>query len=217
MVFKIIYIGSSPVAPAIVYASMRRKFNNLIKSFWRGVKKYLILPVVKRINALWRGFLFLICEPIRSKLIKVICIITSSSLVKIYIKGVMYIYSLLISSNNSYNYKKIFSYTYLFKRDYLIKFYNFKAKYIVKINYFFYFFKKILYIGFVATSLTIICILFFSFQKIFHYNKTVFVWFLVIYSNYLLYSGFIFFMKKYQYGKYVSAIQRYWKRTYIVF
>jgi len=34
---------------------------------------------------------------------------------------------------------------------------------------------------------------------------------------YWLISGFVFFIKKYQYSKFTSVIQRFWKRTYIVF
>jgi hypothetical protein len=34
---------------------------------------------------------------------------------------------------------------------------------------------------------------------------------------YLLISGFVFFYKKYQYRLYTSAIQRFWRRTLIIF
>lgn len=34
---------------------------------------------------------------------------------------------------------------------------------------------------------------------------------------YWLMSGFVFFIKKYQYSKFTSVIQRFWKRTYILF
>ena len=34
---------------------------------------------------------------------------------------------------------------------------------------------------------------------------------------YWLLSGFVFFFKKYQFGKYTSVIQRFWKRSYILF
>lgn len=34
---------------------------------------------------------------------------------------------------------------------------------------------------------------------------------------YLLFSGFVFFLKKYQYRLYTSAIQRFWRRTLIIF
>ena len=34
---------------------------------------------------------------------------------------------------------------------------------------------------------------------------------------YLLFSGFVFFFKKYQYRLYTSVIQRFWRRTLIIF
>ena len=34
---------------------------------------------------------------------------------------------------------------------------------------------------------------------------------------YLLFSGFVFFIKKYQYRLYTSVIQRFWRRTLIIF
>jgi hypothetical protein len=35
--------------------------------------------------------------------------------------------------------------------------------------------------------------------------------------GYWLISGFVFFIKKYQFGKYTSVVQRFWRRTYILF
>lgn len=35
--------------------------------------------------------------------------------------------------------------------------------------------------------------------------------------SYWLLSGFVFFIKKYQFGKYTSSIQRFWRRSYIIF
>lgn len=49
------------------------------------------------------------------------------------------------------------------------------------------------------------------------FNKTVFVWIVVAMFSYWLLSGFVFFVKKYQFGKYTSAIQRFWRRSYILF
>jgi hypothetical protein len=34
---------------------------------------------------------------------------------------------------------------------------------------------------------------------------------------YLLFSGFVFFVKKYQYRFYTTAIQRFWRRTLLIF
>ena len=34
---------------------------------------------------------------------------------------------------------------------------------------------------------------------------------------YWLISGFVFFTKKYKFGKFTSAIQRFWRRSFIIF
>jgi hypothetical protein len=49
------------------------------------------------------------------------------------------------------------------------------------------------------------------------FNKIVFSWILVSMFIYWLMSGFVFFVKKYQYGRFTSVIQRFWKRTYVLF
>lgn len=48
-------------------------------------------------------------------------------------------------------------------------------------------------------------------------SKQIAVWYLLFISYYLLLSGFNTFLNKYRYGKFTSAIQRFWKRTGIVF
>lgn len=47
--------------------------------------------------------------------------------------------------------------------------------------------------------------------------KLVFTYFLAAALFYLLISGFVFFFKKYQYRYYTVAIQRFWRRTLIIF
>lgn len=49
------------------------------------------------------------------------------------------------------------------------------------------------------------------------FNKIFFSWISVIMFIYWLVSGFVFFFKKYKFGKYTSAIQRFWRRSYILF
>ena len=49
------------------------------------------------------------------------------------------------------------------------------------------------------------------------FNKIVFSWILLSMFLYWLISGFVFFIKKYQYSRFTAAIQRFWKRTYIIF
>ena len=47
--------------------------------------------------------------------------------------------------------------------------------------------------------------------------KISFQWFCIIMFLYWIFSGFVFFVKKYQTSKFTTAIQRFWRRTYIVF
>lgn len=49
------------------------------------------------------------------------------------------------------------------------------------------------------------------------FNKIFFSWIGVIMFTYWLISGFVFFFKKYKFGKYTTAIQRFWRRSYILF
>lgn len=49
------------------------------------------------------------------------------------------------------------------------------------------------------------------------FNKSFFGYFIVSMYFYWLMSGFVFFIKKYQYSKFTSVIQRFWKRTFIIF
>lgn len=53
--------------------------------------------------------------------------------------------------------------------------------------------------------------------RVLPFNKIIFAWIGVIMFSYWLISGFVFFIKKYQFGKYTSAIQRFWRRSYILF
>jgi hypothetical protein len=43
--------------------------------------------------------------------------------------------------------------------------------------------------------------------------KQLSIWFVIVMIYFWLMSGFNFFLKRYQYGKFTSAIQRFWKRT----
>lgn len=61
------------------------------------------------------------------------------------------------------------------------------------------------------------CMYYLVYIRLLPLNKVIFTWILVTMFLYWLISGFVFFIKKYQYSKYTSAIQRFWKRTYILF
>lgn len=47
--------------------------------------------------------------------------------------------------------------------------------------------------------------------------KFLMAWFCVFFFYYLLISGFVFFFKKYRFSKFTGAIQRFWKRSFIIF
>jgi hypothetical protein len=56
-----------------------------------------------------------------------------------------------------------------------------------------------------------------TYVRLLPFSKIIFEWILIIMFLYWLLSGFVFFIKKYQYSKFTSVIQRFWKRTYILF
>lgn len=56
-----------------------------------------------------------------------------------------------------------------------------------------------------------------TYIRLLPFNKVIFEWFLISMFIYWLISGFVYFIKKYQYSKYTSVIQRFWKRSFIIF
>ncbi len=56
-----------------------------------------------------------------------------------------------------------------------------------------------------------------TYIRLLPFSKVIFEWMLLIMFFYWLMSGFVFFIKKYQYSKFTSVLQRFWKRTYIIF
>jgi len=56
-----------------------------------------------------------------------------------------------------------------------------------------------------------------TYIRLLPFSKVIFEWLLIVMFLYWLLSGFTFFIKKYQYSKFTSVIQRFWKRTYIIF
>jgi hypothetical protein len=62
------------------------------------------------------------------------------------------------------------------------------------------------------------CFIYYSlFLKLLPFSKIFAGYLLVGNMFYLLFSGFVFFFKKYQYRLYTSVIQRFWRRTLIIF
>ena len=56
-----------------------------------------------------------------------------------------------------------------------------------------------------------------SYIRLLPFNKVFMEWFLIAMFAYWLLSGFVFFIKKYQYSKFTSAMQRFWKRSFVLF
>lgn len=58
---------------------------------------------------------------------------------------------------------------------------------------------------------------FMSFVRVLPVNTVLFQWFAMGMFTYWLISGFVFFIKKYRFGKFTAAVQRFWRRSYILF
>ena len=56
-----------------------------------------------------------------------------------------------------------------------------------------------------------------TYLRLLPFSKVIMEWLLIIMLLYWLLSGFVFFVKRYQYSKFTTVIQRFWKRTYILF
>lgn len=79
------------------------------------------------------------------------------------------------------------------------------------------FFWKAIRYWVVALTLGLIIFYYLSVIRLIPFNKVLFGWIAIIMFSYWLLSGFVFFVKKYQFGKYTSVIQRFWRRSYIIF
>lgn len=85
-----------------------------------------------------------------------------------------YMYLLLLLINYDFFFLSICQNIYYYKLNFLNYIYN-NSKYVRKMNYFFYFFRKLVYRGLLAFTILVVCILLLSIQKIFHFNKTIFI------------------------------------------
>lgn len=70
---------------------------------------------------------------------------------------------------------------------------------------------------FLGLILGLFAFYFLTYIRLLPFSKVLFEWFLIAMFTYWLLSGFVFFIKKYQYSKYTSSIQRFWKRSFILF
>ena len=77
--------------------------------------------------------------------------------------------------------------------------------------------KKALRLWVLPLSSSIFMVIFLSFVRILPVNTALFQIFGLLMFFYWLISGFVFFIKKYKFSKFTSVIQRFWRRTYILF
>lgn len=110
------------------------------------------------------------------------------------------------------NYKKVNELcntaVHTFVKVFLLNYFN---------NFFFksiFFFFKYWVVSFIL-SVSILIILLVN--RLIPFNKFIFMLVSVGFFIYILISGFIFFFKKYRYGKYTSAMNRFWRRTFSIF
>ncbi len=89
----------------------------------------------------------------------------------------------------------------------------FKINYIQYIYFFYTFFKKVLLAIIISIVLFIGNIYFFKIS----FLKYLAIWWIIGFLVIWLFSGFNFFLKKYKYSKFTTAIQRFWKQTNSVF
>lgn len=79
----------------------------------------------------------------------------------------------------------------------------------------------VFYNFFKTTLIVLLCTLIYFVYMIFFFKiqflKQLSVWFVIGMLAFWLFSGFNFFLKRYQYGKFTSQIQRFWKRTNVCF
>ena len=94
----------------------------------------------------------------------------------------------------------------LVKKSYLHKIYNI-------LNIIIFNVKWIL----LALIITILYVFISIFYIQIDFTKQIAVWYIIFISYYLLLSSFNSFLVKYRYGKFTSAIQRFWKRTGMIF
>lgn len=117
--------------------------------------------------------------------------------------------SFVLNWNKKFLYKNLFQKKLMFSLDFFKINFNFKNNIYIIFSVFYKGFKNF----FLPLSLTIfILLLLLDFYNI-NFVRQLSVWFVVGALFFWLMSGFNFFIKRYKYGKFTGAIQRFWKRT----
>lgn len=99
--------------------------------------------------------------------------------------------------------------------------YNFKSKYPLFYSSHYLSGLRYVWVGlkywFLGLIIGLFVFYYLTYIRLLPFNKVIFEWLLVIMFLYWLLSGFVFFIKKYQYSKFTTVIQRFWKRSFILF
>ena len=110
-------------------------------------------------------------------------------------------------------FKKFITYIYNFKANFRFSYKNSCNSFLIG---FIYIWKHLRF--WVPSLIIIILFIYFSIViRNFPFSKIIVEWFLVAMIFYWLISGFVFFTKKYKFSKFTSAIQRFWRRSFIIF
>lgn len=217
-----------------------RTLDRVLGYFFLFIKDWLVFKIIKK-------FFFWVLTWFSVRLIilfyKIVCKLLVN-LKKKPVKTILAIIKIFINKNNN-TIKSFLNFnnkiTYIFF-DYIYFFFffrkqllNFKVNYKEKqlnlniyknignqynFNFFIYFFKNIfLFIRFwlVSFFLFIIIVYYFLIFRSLPFNKILFEWFIIIMVAYWVVSGFVFFLKKYRFGKFTSSIQRFWRRSFMIF
>lgn len=129
------------------------------------------------------------------------------------------LYTPINSTNNSYHYTILRYWLLRFKHfyKYIFPMQSLSEIYKIKIITFI----KILVFNIKWILLASIISFIYFFISLFYiqidFAKQAAIWYVLLTLYYLLMSGFNSFLNKYKYGKFTSAIQRFWKRTGIIF
>lgn len=97
---------------------------------------------------------------------------------------------------------------------------SYNTKYNVNFNIFLSAFKyawNALRYWIIGIVLALVAFYFLMYIRLLPFTKIVLEILLIAMFLYWLMSGFVFFIKKYQYSKFTSVIQRFWKRSYVLF
>lgn len=97
---------------------------------------------------------------------------------------------------------------------------NFRKNYFSSLNYLlagFLFIWKHLKLWVPSILLSVLVVYYSLVCRLLPFLKITIGWLIVFMLFYWLISGFVFFVKRYRYGKFTSAIQRFWRRSLILF